>query len=132
LRVGRVERAARLVGEKQMALADDRACDRDALAFTTRQLVGEALSAVRDAQLLERLHPRTAGTLRTHTVELERKRDVLDRAEPREQVEVLEHVTDRLAAQPRALVARHRRERAPVDEHLAARRKLETARDREE
>jgi len=41
LPVRRVERTRRLVGEEQVALTDDGAGDRDPLAFSSRELVGE-------------------------------------------------------------------------------------------
>ena len=118
LAVDRVERAGRLVGEQQPALADDRPGDRDPLALAAGELVGEAVGALGEAELLERLEPRRARGLGADAVELERQGDVLDRGEPGEQVEVLEHVADRAAPQPRPVVARHarrgrRRRRAP-------------------
>src|SRR5262249_21502118 len=50
----------------------------------------------------------------------------------REQVEVLEHVADRAASHLRPLRARDAREVDAVDKHLAARRLLEAAGDRQQ
>ena len=54
LPVGRVERAGRLVGEQQPAVADDRPGDGDPLALTAGQLVREAPRPFPEAELLER------------------------------------------------------------------------------
>ena len=85
-----------------------------------------------DVELLHRLDPRRARGFRADAVELERQRDVLDRGQPRQQVEVLEDVADRAASHPRPIRARDAREVDAVDEHLAAARLLEAARDRQQ
>ena len=56
LSVRRVERARRLVGEQEVALADDGAGDRDSLAFSSRELVREVPSPLGDPDVLERGH----------------------------------------------------------------------------
>ena len=127
-----VERAGRLVGEQQPALADDRPGDRNALALTSRQLVGVAIGEVCHVELLHRLDASGARGFGADAVELEGQGDVLDRRQPREQVEVLEDVADRPASHPRLFRARDVREVDPVHEHLAAGRLLEAAGDRQE
>ena len=82
LAVHGVERAGRLVGEQQPALADDRSGDRDPLALAARQLVGEAIGALGDVELLQCLEPGRAGSFRADAVELEGQGDVLDRRQP--------------------------------------------------
>jgi hypothetical protein len=55
LAVHGVERASRLVGERQPTLADDRPRDRDALTLAARELVRVAIRVLRDVELLHRL-----------------------------------------------------------------------------
>ena len=83
LAVHRVERAGRLVGEQEPALADDRPGDRDPLALAARELVGEAVRLLGDAELLQCLECGCAGSSGARAVELERQGDVLDSRQPR-------------------------------------------------
>ena len=99
--VDRVERAGRLVGEQQAALADHGARDRHTLALAAGQLFGVAVGAGREAELIERGQGARARRLVAHAVELERQSDVLRRGQPGQQVEVLEHEPDRSATQAR-------------------------------
>ena len=131
LAVDRVERARRLVGQQQMALAHDGAGDRDPLALAAGELVGEALGA-------RSPRPSSSSAAMPATVRLLGARRRRARAaaqtfstarQPGQQVEVLEHVADRAAPQPRLVVARQSRHGRAVDEHLAARRLLEAAGD---
>ena len=104
-----VERAGRLVGQQQPAVADDRPGDGHPLALAAGQLVGVAIGRDRRGRARSsaaRAAPRRR--LAPTAVELQRERDVLDRGQPGQQVEVLEHVADRPAAQPGPVVARHR------------------------
>ena len=57
----------------------------------------------------------TSSRLRASAVELQRQRHVLGGGQTGQQVEVLEHVADRPATQPRSVVPRHRRGVLPVD-----------------
>ena len=82
LTVDRVERASRLVGEQEEAVADDGAGDGDPLALATGQVVGEALRLVGNAQPLQRLDARDAGRAGGDAVELEGQRHVLDGGQP--------------------------------------------------
>jgi hypothetical protein len=82
LAVDGVERAGRLVGEQQAALADDRARDRDPLAFAARELVRVAIRALGDTELLYRLQSRRACGFGADAVELERQGDVFERGQP--------------------------------------------------
>ena len=115
-----------------MPIADNRARDRDALAFAARELVGETVRLAGDAEFFERGHRRDARGAHGYAVELEWQRHVLGRGETGEQVEVLEHVADRLPAQPCLVVARQTRHRDVADEHLARCRFFEGAGDREQ
>ena len=79
--------------------------DGDTLALATRQLVGEARRPVLQPEVLERLERRRLGLPGGDAVELEGQGHVLHRAEPREQVVVLEDIADGLPAQARPAVA---------------------------
>jgi hypothetical protein len=122
-------RAGRFVGKQQPAVADDGPCDRDPLAFTTRELVGEAGGAVAQTELLERPEAAFARRLPRHAVELEWKRHVFGGGQAGKQVEVLEHVADGAASQARPVVARHAGDGGATDQHLAARRLLQCSGD---
>ena len=132
LAVHGVQGAGRLVREQQPALADDPAGDCNPLPLAARELVGVAIGALRDIELFEGLHARRTCRFRSHAVQLEREGDVLDRRQPREQVEVLEDVADRPAAHLRSIGTRDGGEVDPVHEHLAAGRLLEASGDRQE
>jgi len=69
------------------------------------------------------------GLAGRYAVELERQGHVLQRAEAGQQVEVLEYVADRLAAQPRLAVPRERGQRTATDADLAAGGLFEAAGD---
>ena len=105
LGVGGVERAGGLVGQEQLASPDDGAGDGDPLALATRQLVGVVRRPVLQPEVLERLERRRLGLAGRDAVELEGQGHVLHRAQPGQQVVVLEDVADGLAAQPRLAVA---------------------------
>jgi hypothetical protein len=129
LAVDRVERAGRLVGEDQAAVADDRPCDRDPLPLAPGQLVRVAARLAGKPELLQDGEAGLARRLLAGPVELQRQGDVFHGGQPGEQVEVLEHVADRAAAKPRPPVGGHAAQRGSADEHLAAARLLETAGD---
>ena len=129
LGVGGVERAGGLVGQEQLAVAHDGAGDGDPLALATRQLVGVVRRPVGQPEVLERLERRRLGLAGRDAVELEGQGHVLHRAEPGQQVVVLEDVADGLAAQARLAVAGQRRQRRAADVDLTARGVLEAAGD---
>jgi hypothetical protein len=83
LAIGGVERTRWLVRQEQLALTDERAGDRDPLAFTSRELIGEVPGAVGQPELLERDETGLVGLAGGDPVELEGKGDVLRRAESR-------------------------------------------------
>ena len=93
----RVEGAERLVVEHHRRVRRERARDADALLHPARELVGELLLDVLEADELQQL----AGTgeplgLR-HPADLEPERDVVDHAPVREEPEVLKDHRDRVA-----------------------------------
>ena len=78
LSVDRVERARGLVGEQDVAVADDGAGDRGPLALATRQLVGEPVGQLDQTDLVERRARRASRRLGADAVKLEWQGDVLD------------------------------------------------------
>ena len=134
LAVDRVERAGRFVGQHQAALADD------ARAMATRwrsppdRSSGKCSARSAQAELARAPSRATAAGLAGRgAVELERHRHVLDRGEPGEQVEVLEHEPDRRAGAAGPVAAADMpADGGAVDDDLAARRLLERAGDRQQ
>ena len=129
LAVGRVQRAGRLVGEQQVPVTDHRAGDRHPLSLAAGQLIRVARRAVRQAERIQRAQAGLPRLPRADAVQFQRQRHVLRGGQPRQQVEVLEHVADRPAAQPRLVVARHRGQVLPGDQDLPAGRLLQAAGD---
>ena len=129
LGVGGVERAGGLVGQEQLSPPDHGPGDGDPLALAARQLVGVVRRPVLQAEVLERLERRRLGLAGRNAVELEGQGHVLHRAQPGEQVVVLEDVADRLAAQSCLAVARQRGQRPAADVDLTAGGILEAAGD---
>jgi hypothetical protein len=74
------------------------------LPLITRELVGQAGRPIGKPEIFQRLHPRDPSNSRGDPVELQRQPDVLYRSKPGQQVEVLKHVADRSAPQPRPIV----------------------------
>src|SRR4051812_6487779 len=122
-----VERAGRLVGEHEAPRPDERAGDRHALLLTTGELVGEAVGDLLQADLGERRERLPAGGARLDAVELTRQRGVLGRGQRGDQVEVLEDVAGAAPAHGGELMAREPGEVSALDEHRAARRRVEPA-----
>ena len=90
----RVERAERLVVEHHRRVDRERARDADPLLHAARELVGELVRRVLEADELQDLaRPREPLGLR-HAAHLEPERDVVDHAPVGEQAEVLEHHRD--------------------------------------
>ena len=105
LGVGRVQSAGRFVGQQQVAVTHHRPGDGHPLALAAGELVREAGRPVAQAQLDQGRHARAVSGSERHTVELQGQGHVLHRGEPGQEVEVLEHVADRAAPQPRPVVA---------------------------
>ena len=110
-----------LVSQQQAPVLNHRPGDRHPLALAAGQLArmaGRPL-APRPSSSKARI-PAARGLPDRNAVQLQRQGDVLGRGEPGQQVEILEHVADRAAPQPRPLVARHPRQRDAIDQHLGA------------
>ena len=132
LAVRGVERAGRLVGEQQRPLPHHRAGDRDPLPLAAGHLVGEVPGPVAEAELVQGLERGQVRLAHGGAVELERQRHVLRRGEPGQQVEVLEDVADRAAAQLGLGAAGHPQRVLAVDEDGARGRLLQRAGDRQQ
>ena len=108
----RVERAGRLVGEEDLAAADQRPRDRDALLLAAREVVREAVGQRREAHGVER---RLGGGARLAESAGRRAPagcDTFSRAvRPGEQVEVLEDVADGSSPEDRELASASARRR---------------------
>ena len=105
---------------------DQGARDRDALALSARELIGELVALVAEAELAEQLDA-TLGRRRVGAVQRELQADVLDRGEERQQVVGLEDEPELVAAQARALALGQARDLVPADRHAAGGRRLEPA-----
>ena len=94
-----IERAERLVVEHDVRVRRERPCDADALLHAARQLVGELVRGVLQADELQHLVGTRAGARACHSLHLEPEGDVVDHAPVREQAEVLEDHRDGVAPQ---------------------------------
>ena len=107
-----VEVAGRLVGQDERRLRDERPGDRDPLLLAAGQLGRLVVEPVAQPEPLERgLRPGGPLAARDALVQ-QRRRDVVERRRPRQQVVRLEDEPDRPAAEPRP--ARRRRARRPA------------------
>jgi hypothetical protein len=95
----RVQCAGGLVGQYQPALPDQGAGDRGALLLATGQFAGEPVGQLGDAHLGQYGKRVAAGLPGRYAVQFPRQRHVLRGGQTGDQVEVLEHVSDRAAAQ---------------------------------
>jgi hypothetical protein len=132
LSIGRVEGSGRLVGQKDVPVADHGPGDRDPLTFATGQLVRKAPGPLPQAELLQRPQAEGPGRPPGRAVEFQWQGDVLGGGEPGEEIEILEHEADRPTSEPGLVVAGHSRERRTGDEHLAMAGLFEAASDREQ
>ena len=127
---GHVERGRRLVGDQQPRLVDQRHGDHRALAHAARELVrvgAEPVAGVRDAHQGEHLRrARAARLLGDVVVRLdglhELVADLVERMQRGERV--LEDHRDLLAAHLAQLGVVHRQQVAPLEQHLAAERRV--------
>ena len=94
--VARIEIAGRLVREQHVGPRDERACDRDALLLTARQL-SRVVSRRAAARPTRSSTSRGRSRASRRAGELERQHHVLERRQRRHQVKRLEHEADVLA-----------------------------------
>ena len=119
--------ARRIVG-----LGHERARDRHALLLAARQLIGEVVEPVAQADRRQRIHRALVALGRLHLVGAvveQRQLDVVERRGPRQQVEPLEDEPDLPVADDGELVLRHARDVLAVEDVGAARRPIEAAED---
>ncbi|EMA68522.1 GDSL-like lipase/acylhydrolase domain-containing protein [Halorubrum distributum JCM 13916] len=117
-----VEVPRRLVREQHGGLVDQRAGDGDALLLPARELARLVVEPVAEPEPREQVRRPVA---RVAGVERGRHRDVLDRGQRRQEVEVLEDEPDRLLARPRPLRDREVRHVGSVEEAPARGRVVE-------
>ncbi len=98
-----IERGRRLVEQDHFRLHGHRSCNRDALLLTAGQLRGSLADVLRQVDLFERQRGARASRVARQTEHaLWSSRDIVQRAQVREQVEALKHETE-AAALPREL-----------------------------
>jgi hypothetical protein len=123
----RVEVAGGLVGEHAGRLRDESAREGGTLALAPRELGGQVLEALAEADLGERA-PRPLERGRpVHAADEKRHRHVLDRGEFRQQVVELVDKPQRGVAHAPALRLVHRAERPALHAHAAGRRCIQPA-----
>ena len=90
-----VESGRRLVEEHHLRVEAQRTRDRDALLLPARELAREMGRPAQEAHLLERARRAFFGLVAAHALRRpERERDVAERRQVREEVELLEHHPD--------------------------------------
>ena len=100
-----VEIAGRLVGQQQLGLVDQCACNGDALLLPAGYLVGTRARVLSETDFLQHLvGTRQAFGARRAAID-QRQGNVVFQARARQQVEPLEHEADHLIAQQRQFVA---------------------------
>ena len=126
----RVEASGRLVGKQQLRPDHERAGERYALLFTAGKMarvVAEALAKLHARENLARFVLRVLPPCK-----LERQHDILQRRQRRQQLERLEHESDRTAAQLRALILVECEEIRAVDVNAARGGRVQPCEDREQ
>jgi hypothetical protein len=108
---GGVKRAGGFVGEDQPAAPDDGACDGHALLLPAGHFIHEPVRELRDPHLPQGIQRLPVRFLGRHAVELERQGDIFRGRQGRHQVEVLEDVAHRTAAEPCQRVQSQTRQR---------------------
>ena len=123
-----VEVPGRLVGEDHRRVVQQRARDRDALLLAARELRWPVVDPIAEPDGIERGDRPLASALAVAAVD-ERQLDVLDRVEPRQQIERLEDEADVLVADRRELVVRELPDVLAGEDVFAAVGDVETAED---
>src|SRR4029078_2225731 len=119
----RIEVPGRLVGDEDLRPAHQRSRDRGALLLTTRQLIGEVVSAVRKTDERERALGFLAHLFTGVSGDEKREADILRDGLAREELEVLEHDAN-ATSQLRHGSSAHPDDVLAVDPHAAGRGKL--------
>ena len=87
----RIERGERLVEEPELRVDGERAGDADALLLAAGELARKIVLAALEADQLDHLARARLALRSSHALDLERKGDVAEHGEMRQQGEVLEH-----------------------------------------
>ena len=87
----RIERGERLVEEPDLRVDGERAGDADALLLAAGELVRQIVLAALEPDQLDHLAGARLALFPRHALDLERKGDVVEHGEMRQQREVLEH-----------------------------------------
>ena len=95
----RIERAERLVVEHHLGVGRERARHADALLHAARELIGELVRGVLEADERQHLVRALLPLALADALHLEAEGDVVDHAPVREQAEVLEDHRDRVPPQ---------------------------------
>ena len=119
--------AARVIVATPLEVGDERTRDRHALLLSARQLRRPVVTAIFEADELERVFRVLLALFRRERREQQRQLDVLLRREHRDQIEALEHEADVARAPVRQLAAFHLLEVLARDRELAAVRAIEPA-----
>src|SRR5262249_19156203 len=98
-----IEVSRRLVAQKELGARDDGPGDGNTLAFTAGETLRNVFFAMREPHARERLSSPPAALAKADTGVAKRKRDVVDRVRPRQEVERLEHEPHERVAQGREL-----------------------------
>ena len=129
---GGVEVAGGLVGQQEGRGTDDRAGDGDALLLAAGELARPVVGAVCQPDALQRARrARPPLACRDPAVQ-QARRDVVERAEPLQQEELLEHEADGTAAQRGQAPVTERRQVVPGHPHGARRRPVQRTREVEQ
>ena len=94
-----VERGGGFVGEDETGFVGQGASDGDALLLAAGEGVGEIVGAGSDSEFVEQLLRALAGGLRGGVVHLERDLNVFQRGEERNEIRLLKHKAEVLAAE---------------------------------
>ncbi len=120
-----VQLAGRLVGQQHRIVGGQGARDGNALLLAARELVREVVLPVHQPDLFEPLARDRGRVLSPRSVCPELH--VLERGQPREEVEGLEDETRGVAAVRGQVAARGTGDRLPSDAYLAARRNIQAS-----
>ena len=114
-----VERAGRLVGEQDARLCDERAGNGGALLLAAGDLVGVLFQKLADAERFRNIDEAGAHLIVALAREDEREIDVILKRERVEQVELLKHEPEMVAAERGGLAFADLGKVPPVEQHRA-------------
>ena len=104
LSVFRIEVSGRLVGQYELRVGDDGACDGYALLLTAGELLREVFGAVRDVHAVQNFGHAASALRSLHAQIDERQLDILEDVKFVDEVERLEYEADIALAEQRAIL----------------------------